>query len=152
MISNTVEREARSITENEGYCVRRVIGVNTMPFAPCDAGPFHAECAAMAYDEKLVERIRVLLKGRRGITEKKMFGGIAILLNGKMCCGVLKDDLVARVGTDGYATALAKPHVRPMDFTGRPMKGYVYVAPAAIRDKRSLKRWVDACLAHAATL
>lgn len=106
----------------------------------------------MAYDEKLAERIRALLKGKRGITEKKMFGGIAILRNGKMCCGVLKQDLVARIGADGYDKALARPHVRPMDFTGRPMKGYVYVAPAAIRDKRSLRRWVEACLAHARML
>jgi TfoX/Sxy family transcriptional regulator of competence genes len=106
----------------------------------------------MAYDEKLAERMRALLEGKRGITEKKMFGGIAILCNGKMCCGVLKDDLVARVGADGYDKALAKPHVRPMDFTGRPMKGYVYVAPAALRDKRSLQRWLDVCLAHASTL
>ena len=106
----------------------------------------------MAYDEKLAGRVRALLKGRRGITEKKMFGGLAILCSGKMCCGVLKEDLVARVGADGYEKALARPHVRPMDFTGRPMKGYVYVAPAAIRDKRALKRWVDACLAHADTL
>lgn len=106
----------------------------------------------MAYDEKLAQRIRELLKGKRGIGEKKMFGGIAILHKGKMCCGVLNDDLVARVGAAGHAKALAKPHVRPMDFTGRELKGFVYVAPAAIKDKRSLKRWVDACVAYAASL
>jgi TfoX/Sxy family transcriptional regulator of competence genes len=106
----------------------------------------------VAYDEKLAARVRELLKGKRGIVEKKMFGGIAILHKGKMCCGVLNGDLVARVGAEGHAKALAQPHVRPMDFTGRPMKGYVYVAPAAIKHKRSLKRWVDACVAYAATL
>lgn len=106
----------------------------------------------MAYDTKLALRIHDLLKSRRGIVEKKMFGGIAIMHNGKMCCGVLDNDLVARLGADGCAQALKKPHVRPMDFTGRVMKGYVYVGPAATRDKRSLKRWVDACLAHTATL
>ena len=106
----------------------------------------------MAYDEKLAQRIRDLLKGKRGIVEKKMFGGIAIMYNGKMCCGVLNNDLVARLGADGCAQALKKPHVRPMDFTGRVMKGYVYVGPAAAKDKRSLKRWVDACVAYTATL
>lgn len=106
----------------------------------------------MAYDEKLVQRIRVLLKGKRGVIEKKMFGGVAIMRNGRMCCGVLNVDLVARIGADRYAEALARPHVRPMDFTGRVMKGYVYVGPAALKDKRSLKCWVDECLAHVATL
>jgi TfoX/Sxy family transcriptional regulator of competence genes len=81
-----------------------------------------------------------------------MFGGIAIMLNGKMCCGVLNDDLVARIGAERSAKALAKPHVRAMDFSGRVMKGYVYVGPAAIKDKRSLQRWLDACRAHTATL
>ena len=103
----------------------------------------------MAYSEKLAQRIRVLLTGKRGIAARKMFGGIAFMLNGKMCCGVLNTDLVARVGREAYADALKKPHVRPMDFTGRPLTGYVYVGPAAMHDKRSLRRWVDNCLAHA---
>lgn len=106
----------------------------------------------MAYNEKLAERIRVLLGGKRGFVEKKMFGGVAFMLKGRMCCGVLNDDLVARIGADRAAKALTKPHVRPMDFTGRAIKGYVYVGLVAVRDKRSLKRWVDSCLKHTATL
>lgn len=106
----------------------------------------------MAYDEKLAERVRALLEGRRGIAERKMFGGIAFMLNGKMFGGVLNADFVARVGPDACAAALRKPHVRPMDFTGRPLTGYVYVGPAAVRDKRSLGRWVEKCLAHTASL
>ncbi len=106
----------------------------------------------MAYNEKLAKRVRALIGGKRGFVEKKMFGGLAFMLKGRMCCGVLNDDLVARIGADRVARALTKPHVRPMDFTGRVIKGYVYVGPAAVRDKRSLKRWVDSCLEHTATL
>lgn len=106
----------------------------------------------MAYNEKLAQRIRDALKSRRGIVEKKMFGGMAIMRNGKMCCGILGDELVARLSAERCAQVLKMPHVRPMDFTGRVMRGYVYVGSAAIKDKRSLKRWLDECLAHAATL
>lgn len=106
----------------------------------------------MAYDEKLAARVRALFEGKRDFAEKKMFGGVAFMLKGKMCCGVLKDDLVARVGAQRYAQALKKPHVRPMNFTGREMKGYVYVAPPATKNARSLKRWVDACAEFVATL
>lgn len=106
----------------------------------------------MAYDEKLAQRIRVLFKGKRGVVEKKMFGGVAFMVKGKMCCGVLSNDLVARVGAERCAKALKKPHVRPMDFTGRVSKGYVYVGPAATKNARSLKRWVDDCMAFVATL
>ncbi len=106
----------------------------------------------MAYDEKLARRVRILIGGKRGFVEKKMFGGVAFMLKGRMCCGVLNDDLVARIGAGRAAKALTKPHVRPMDFTGRVIKGYVYVGPAAVRDKRGLQRWVDSCLAYIATL
>ena len=93
----------------------------------------------MAYDEKLAQRVRALVGARKGFSEKKMFGGVAFLIDGKMCCGVLKDDLVARISVEDYEDALSKPHVRPMDFTGRPMRGYVYVEPAALRSTRSLE-------------
>lgn len=106
----------------------------------------------MAYDEKLAQRVRVLLSDNKGYSEKKMFGGIAFLLNGRMCCGVLQDDLVARISADEYAAALGKPHVRPMDFTGRPMKGYVYVGPQALRSTRSLQAWLDRSVAFVVTL
>ena len=103
----------------------------------------------MAYDEKLAGRIRALLKGKRGIAERKMFGGIAFLLRGKMCCGVLDADLVARVGAEGYRKALKQCGARPMDFTGRALTGFVYVAPAATRTARGLRHWVERCLASA---
>jgi hypothetical protein len=104
----------------------------------------------MAYDEALAARIRGILGGHRGITEKKMFGGLCFLLNGKMCCGVLKRDLVARVPPEEYEFFLRKPGVRPMDFTGRPMKGFVYVAPEGYRT--DLACWVERCLAFVSSV
>jgi hypothetical protein len=106
----------------------------------------------MAYDPHLAERLRSLLKARRGVTEKAMFGGLAFLLHGKMFCGILGSELLARVGPDAHDTAMARPHVRIMDFTGRPMRGYVFVGPAAIATAAQLQRWVNECQAHAATL
>ncbi len=97
----------------------------------------------MAYDEKLAERIRVLLKGRRGVSEKKMFGGLTFLVNRNMCCGVVDDELMVRVGPDAYEKSLARSHARAMDFTGRPMKGMVYVGVDGIRTKKQLEAWID---------
>ena len=97
----------------------------------------------MAYDEKLAGRVRLLLKARKKISEKRMFGGLAFMLRDKMCCGVLNQDFVARIGPNAYESALEAPHVRPMDFTGRPLKGYVYVGPRATSSDRVLKTWVD---------
>ena len=106
----------------------------------------------MAYDEKLAGRVRALLEGKRGIAEKKMFGGIAFLLRGNMCCGVLDANLVARVGAENYDKALRRRHVRPMNFTGRPLKGFVYVGPAGTRTRRDLQRWLDQSTAFASSL
>ena len=106
----------------------------------------------MTCDEPLAQRVRTLLASRRGLTEKNMFGGIAFLLDGKMCCGVLHNDLVVRLSVADYADALKKPHVRPMDFTGRPMKGYVYVNAAGLRNTRSLQAWLDSSAAFVNTL
>ena len=106
----------------------------------------------MAFDEPLAERIRATLSRRRGVTEKEMFGGVAFLVNGHMFCGVNKDDLVVRVGPDAWARALSKKHARPMDFTGRPLSGYVYVAPPGVRTSASLKAWLDQGLRFARTL
>jgi hypothetical protein len=97
----------------------------------------------MSYDEKLAARIRRAVHKQRGVTEKKMFGGLAFLLNGKMFCGLNGDDLMVRVGPENGAAALKRAHVRPMDFTGRPMKGYVYVSPLGLRGA-ALARWVKA--------
>jgi hypothetical protein len=106
----------------------------------------------MAYDESLAQRIREALGARRGVIEKKMFGGIAFMLDDKMACGVIKDDLMVRVGPEAHAASLSKPHVRPMDFAGRPMKGYVYVGPAGSRTVSAVKAWVERGAAHVATL
>jgi TfoX/Sxy family transcriptional regulator of competence genes len=97
----------------------------------------------MSYDEKLAERIRRALGPRDDVEERKMFGGLAFLQGGRMFCGIAKDELMVRVGPDGYEAALEKPHVRPMDFTGRPMKGYVFVEPAGSRTDAALRTWVN---------
>jgi len=100
----------------------------------------------MAFDEGLAERIRDTLRERRDVTERRMFGGLAFMAHGHMFVGILGDSLMARVGPDAYARALGEPGVREMDFTGRPMKGYVYVAAEAIAEDPALSRWVDDCL------
>jgi TfoX/Sxy family transcriptional regulator of competence genes len=93
----------------------------------------------MAFDEKLADRVRRALAGQRGIAEKKMFGGLAFMLRGNMCCGVLRDDLVLRVGPDAYVAELKRPHARVMDFTHKPMKGYIYVAPKGVATAAALR-------------
>lgn len=100
----------------------------------------------MAYEERLAARIRTALRRRRGVTERKMFGGLAFLLNGKMFCGIIGDELMARVGPDAHEAALERAHVRPMDFTGRPMKGYVFVAAPGLKSAPALARWLKQCL------
>jgi TfoX/Sxy family transcriptional regulator of competence genes len=97
----------------------------------------------MAYDEKLAGRVRKVLARRRGIAEKKMFGGLSFLVNGHMSCGIVNDELMVRVGPDGCEAALSRAHVRPMDFTGRPMKGLVYVGGKGISTERQLRSWID---------
>ena len=97
----------------------------------------------MSYDERLAERVRIALSGRKGVTERRMFGGIAFMLRGNMCCGVVRDLLMLRLGPERAARSLARPHVREMDFTGRPMKGMVYVLPESLRTERQLQGWVE---------
>jgi TfoX/Sxy family transcriptional regulator of competence genes len=106
----------------------------------------------MAYDTKLAERIRTVVGRRKDVSEKEMFGGIAFLLDGKMFIGLANNQLMVRVGPDRHDEALARPHVRPMDFTGRPMRGYVYVAPAGYANARSLSAWIDWSTAFVATV
>jgi len=104
----------------------------------------------MAYDEALAVRMRKALARRRGITEKKMFGGLAFMLRGNMCVGIVKSDLMVRVGPERFAACLEDPQARPMDFTGRPMRGYVYVDGTV--DDDDLKEWIDLGVAFAKTL
>lgn len=106
----------------------------------------------MAFDEDLADRIRELVGTQKKITEKKMFGGIAFMVGGKMAVGIIGEDLMVRVGPDDHEAALKRALVRPMDFSGRPMKGYVYVAPDGIRTKAQLSKWVDRGISFARTL
>ena len=106
----------------------------------------------MAYNEKLADRIRNVLARHEGLTEKKMFGGISFMLRGNMCCGVVREDLVVRVGPEQYEEALAEPHARPMDFTGRPLKGMIYVGPGGYRSDEALVKWVRRGVDLAASL
>ncbi len=100
----------------------------------------------MAYDEGLAERLRGVLADRSDVVEKRMFGGVAFMVRGHMTVGVVKDDLCARVGADAYDALLAKDGARPMDFTRRPMKGWLFVAPEAVDDDADLESWVTICL------
>lgn len=106
----------------------------------------------MAYDEALAQRVRETLRGKRGVTERKMFGGIAFMLRGHMCVGISEGSLMARVGPRNYERALAMDGVREMDFTGKPMRGYVFVGPKSLRSAADLRRWVELCADFAATL
>jgi TfoX/Sxy family transcriptional regulator of competence genes len=106
----------------------------------------------MAYEERVAERVRAALKGKRQVTEKKMFGGIAFIVRGHMTIGVQDDELMVRVGPDAYADALAQPGARKMDFTGKPLKGYVYVGPKGFKTAKVLEGWVERALAFNRTL
>ena len=99
----------------------------------------------MPYSESLAERIRNVLGDRSDVSEKKMFGGLAFMVAEYMCVGVSNDQLMARVGPENYEEALARPGASVMDFTGRPMKGYVFVGPEGIRDDADLRAWVALC-------
>src|SRR3954447_11840659 len=106
----------------------------------------------MAYDETLADRIRDALAPRVGLSERKMFGGIAFMLGGNMAVGVIGEDLMVRLDPADAERALAEAHVRPMDFTGRPAKGMVFVDPEGTATDQDLGGWVDAGADFAASL
>ena len=106
----------------------------------------------MPYDQKLAERVRRILDSRQGISEKRMFGGLAFMLRDKMCFGVLKDKLVARIGPEQAERMLKKQHVSPMDFTGRPLKGYVYVDSSGIQNETKLRFWLELSISFVSSL
>ena len=106
----------------------------------------------MAYSEDLAERVRKVVKRQLGISEKKMFGGLSFLMHGHMCCGVLDDKLVIRVSRDEYKDILNEKNTAPMDFTGRALKGFVYVLPGGTKSDASLKKWVGQAVGFARTL
>jgi TfoX/Sxy family transcriptional regulator of competence genes len=106
----------------------------------------------MAYDETLAERIRDALVGVPEVTERKMFGGIAFMVAGNMAVGVIGSDLMARIGPEAATAALAEDGVRPMDFTGKPMKNMVYVDESVTADDAALRDWVARCVERAESL
>jgi TfoX/Sxy family transcriptional regulator of competence genes len=106
----------------------------------------------VAYDEDLAMRIREALADRGDVSERKMFGGIAFMVGGHIVCGVIKEDLMLRLGEQGADQALDRPHTRVMDFTGRPSKGAVYVEPAGTAGDAELRAWIDRALAFVSTL
>ena len=106
----------------------------------------------MSFDEGLAERLRKILQSDRNVTEKKMFGGLAFMSRGYMFVGILGDTLMARVGPANYQKALSRTRVREMDFTGKPMKGYVFVDPPGFEDDSHLLEWVQQCKLFVRTL
>ena len=100
----------------------------------------------MAYEEVLAERVRKIFGKRDGVFEKKMFGGLTFMVNGKMCVGILKDDLMVRIDPGEYEAALRRKDCREMNFTGKPMKGFVFVGPEGTNSKEELEYWINLAL------
>ncbi len=106
----------------------------------------------MAYDLTLAERIRKRLTGQSGLSEKTMFGGIGFLLNGNMCCGVLGKEMIVRLDPEEAEKALRKPDSRVFDFSGRPMKGWIFVHGKGVTTGAKLNAWVDMAVRYARSL
>ena len=100
----------------------------------------------MAYDEKLANRVREALSEQKSVVEKKMMGGLTFMVNGKMCVGILREDLMARIDPEVYETALQKTGCREMNFTGRPMKGFIFISPEGTSTRKDLDYWMDLAL------
>lgn len=101
----------------------------------------------MAFNEKLSNRIREAMAGFTGVEEKFMFGGVCYMLKGKMCIGVVGDEIMCRIGPHVYQEALEKEGCREMVFTGKPMKGYVFVAENGFKSKKQFDYWIGLCVA-----
>ncbi len=106
----------------------------------------------MVYSKSLAARLRQMLSRRHGIAEKRMFGGVAFLLHGKMLVGVWQDSLIVRLGLESAELALLRPHVRAFDITGRPMRGWVMVDAEGLDSDHELASWIDGATAFVATL
>ena len=106
----------------------------------------------MAYNERLADSVRAVLITEPGVSEKRMFGGLTFLVDRHTCCGIVGDELMVRVGPRHYAAALARRHAREMDFTGRPLKGYVYVAREGLRTRQAVRSWVERGVTFARSL
>jgi hypothetical protein len=107
---------------------------------------------SMAYDEGLAERIRERTVDRSALSERKMFGGLCFMLDSNMCFGIVGSELMVRVGPDAYEETVALEHAREMDFTGRSMKGMVYVGEAGLSEDEDLDAWLDRGTSYAASL
>lgn len=100
----------------------------------------------MAYNEKLAERVREQLVEQKTVEEKRMMGGLTFMVNSKMCVGILDDDLMVRIAPEVYEEALEQPGCRVMDFTGKPMKGFVFVDPEGTKGAKQLGHWISLAL------
>ncbi|MEW6322562.1 MAG: TfoX/Sxy family protein [Acidobacteriota bacterium] len=103
----------------------------------------------MAFDETLARRVRAALAGRTDLVEKHMFGGVCFMVRGHMCCGIVGSSLMVRLGAAEADRLADEPHVRPMDFTGTPMRGFLYVDAEGLATPKALGRWVDRSVAFA---
>jgi TfoX/Sxy family transcriptional regulator of competence genes len=106
----------------------------------------------MAYNEELARRVGTLLKGQRGLEQKRMFGGVGFLIRGNMACGVHKEDLILRLSEADFEAALKAAHVRVFDLTGKPMKGWVFVSAKGCNSERALRDWVQKSVSFAKSL
>lgn len=104
------------------------------------------------FDQQLARRIREQLHEHPDVTERKMFGGLSFLIAGHMTCGVVGDDLVLRLGNAAADTALDASHVRPLDFTGRPIRSMIYVAPGGTASDNQLRTWIERAVEYVRTL
>jgi TfoX/Sxy family transcriptional regulator of competence genes len=107
--------------------------------------------SSLSTDQQTISRIRDVLAERSDVLEKRMFGSICFMVGGRMCCGVANSTVFVRVGKDGFEKAVAQPHARPMDFTGRPSTSTVYVDPLGYRTRAALAKWVNLGVALATT-
>jgi len=106
----------------------------------------------MDHAHETVERVRWILAGRRDVVEKTMVGGLSFMVNGRLCCGLTDSALLVRVGRAAYRHALAEPHVRPMEFAGRPLAGFVCVDPGGYRTDKALAAWIRRGIEFVSTL
>ena len=106
----------------------------------------------MAYDQAIGERLRRAVGVRKGLTESGMFGGLTFLLNGNMCCGVARDELVLRVERERSVELASKKHVRLCDITGKPMRGLVMVEREGFRTAAALRKWVEEAVEFTSSL
>jgi hypothetical protein len=119
------------------------------------SGPFVTTSrylASVPFDDQLATRVRELVQGDASMSERKMFGGLCFMSNGHMCFGIVGDDFMVRVGPEQWEQSLAMPFTREMDFTGRSMRGMVYVASEGLGEDGDLRRWIDAGLDYTSSL